>query len=98
MAKDADDTSSLETQVLAEAINQIALMLTKCENILCDVLPEGVIQSLMAGHQIVAERFETASIIFTDLVGFEDFGEKRDAGELIKIINGIFTIFDSIIL
>ncbi len=46
--------------------------------------------------QTIAERFEAVSILFADVVGFTPLSAAVDAGEMVNLLNEIYTHFDNV--
>jgi len=76
----------------------------RTEQLLLNVLPAAVAQSLK-GHaditadsfpKIVAETFPEVTVLFADIVGFTKFSEGLSAEVLVGLLNDLFTQFDGI--
>ncbi len=90
------EAKRLYDQVIAER--------KRSEQLLLNVLPASVAQSLQ-GHaditadsfpKIVAESFPEVTVLFADIVGFTKFSEGLSAGVLVGLLNDIFSRFDGI--
>jgi class 3 adenylate cyclase len=68
----------------------------KSETLLLNVLPAPIARRLKAGERPLADRFEEVSVLFADLVGFTPMSEKLSAEEVVAILDGLFSDFDSI--
>ncbi len=68
----------------------------KSERLLLNVLPASIARRLKAGERPLADRFEEVSVLFADLVGFTPMSEKLTAEEVVAILDGLFSDFDSI--
>jgi guanylate cyclase len=66
----------------------------KSEALLLNVLPKGIAAELKAGVGRVARRYDDATILFLDLVGFTQMTARLDPGETVDMLNAIFTEFD----
>ncbi len=86
-----DITDLKEARALAEAERE------KSESLLLNILPQDVAAMLKRGDPIIAEHFDSASILFADVVNFTPFSAKLTADELVKLLNEIFTYFDSLV-
>ncbi|MDP9495780.1 MAG: adenylate/guanylate cyclase domain-containing protein, partial [Actinomycetota bacterium] len=64
--------------------------------LLLNVLPASIAKRLKAGERPLADRFEEVSVLFADLVGFTPMSEKLTAEEVVAILDGLFSDFDSI--
>ena len=52
---------------------------------------------LKQGAGVIAESFPNVSILFADIVGFTEFSSKENPEDLVKILNELFSTFDSIV-
>lgn len=66
----------------------------KSENLLLNVLPEKIVPLLKRGEDPIAERFESASVIFADFVGSTPLTEVLEPAAVIDLLNQIFSQFD----
>ena len=63
----------------------------KSNNLLLNVLPEEIAEILKEKNQTIADRFEEASVIFADLVGFTPLTEQMEPEEMIELLNEIYS-------
>jgi PAS domain S-box-containing protein len=75
----------------------------KSENLLLNVLPHRIAEKLKQVQEkkiedgaAIAEQFESATILFADIVGFTPLSAHLPAQELINLLNQIFSTFDLI--
>ena len=67
----------------------------RSERLLRNVLPDSVAEQLKnRPNQMVAERYDAATVLFADLSGFTPLSRQMDASEIIDLLNAIFTRFD----
>ncbi len=67
----------------------------RSERLLRNVLPDSVAEQLKnKPNQMIAERYDAATVLFADLSGFTPLSRKMDASEIIDLLNAIFTRFD----
>jgi len=69
----------------------------KSEDLLLKVLPKEVAPILRSGKKTIAEQFESASILYADIVGFTPMSERMAPDEMIALLDEIFSSFDEII-
>jgi class 3 adenylate cyclase len=62
--------------------------------ILNRVLPRQIVDRMKSGEENIADKFESASVLFADIVGFTPLAEKLGADEVLKLLSGIFSHFD----
>ncbi len=65
------------------------------ESLLKRVFPESIAQRLMNGERI-ADYFPHLSILFADIVGFTPISSQMPAHVVVKFLNHVFGVFDSI--
>jgi urea transport system substrate-binding protein len=66
----------------------------RSEQLLLNVLPRAIADRLKASPGAIAERFEEATILFADLVGFTELAGKVSPTELVAMLNDVFSAFD----
>ena len=64
------------------------------EKLLLNILPGPIASRLKTGERRIAEGFLGASVFFADIVGFTQYSESITPGELVKMLNDLFTEFD----
>lgn len=67
----------------------------KSERLLLNVLPEEI-APLLKENKTVAERFDSASILFADLVGFTQLSAQMPAEQVVDMLNSIVSHFDQL--
>ncbi len=65
----------------------------KSERLLLNVLPPEI-APLLKENQTVAERFDSASVLFADLVGFTEMSAQMPAERVVELLNSIVSRFD----
>lgn len=68
----------------------------KAENLLHNILPNTIAEKLKAGNQNIADGFENVTVLFLDIVGFTPLSAQKTPGELVEILNKIFSQFDDL--
>ena len=69
---------------------------TKSERLLANVLPETVAHRLKDEPTTIADRFESATVLFADIVDFTQLAAKLSSEELVSLLNEIFSAFDAL--
>ena len=75
-------------------LEQIEQEKAKHEALLHHILPGEIVTRLNDGEAVIADRFDDVTILFADLVGFTEMATKISAGELVALLNRIFSRFD----
>ncbi len=75
---------------------QLSYQKEKTENLLANILPKSIVQRLKDKPDIIADSFDDVSVMFADLVGFTNLSAQISPIELVKVLNEIFSKFDSL--
>jgi adenylate cyclase len=87
-----DSNSTLLSRLLAELEAERA----KSERLLLNVLPQRIIDRLAGGETLIADRHESVSVLFGDIVGFTTISARLAPAVLIQELNELFSGFDAI--
>jgi adenylate cyclase len=68
----------------------------KFERLLLSILPKQVIGRLKDGENIIADRFDEASVLFADLVGFTRHSAHTAPATLVEYLNRLYSEFDAL--
>ena len=69
----------------------------KSDRLLLNVLPQPIAERLRNGEQQIAERFESATVLFADLVDFTRLSARIQPEALVQMLNQIFSEFDKLV-
>ncbi len=69
----------------------------KSERLLLNVLPRDVVAVLKEKSGAIAERYDSASILFADVVGFTPLSAELDAEQMVALLNDVFSYFDGLV-
>ncbi len=67
----------------------------KTEKLMLNILPRPIAERLMRGEQNISGNYPEVSILFSDLIGFTDMSSQISATELVRLLNDLFTRFDT---
>jgi adenylate cyclase len=69
----------------------------KSEVLLMNILPSSIVERLKAASQTIADHFESASILFADVVDFTPLAQRLAPAEVVGILDQLFSRFDTLV-
>jgi adenylate cyclase len=69
----------------------------RIEKLLPNIMPRAVYEEMKDSGYTTPQRFDEATVLLLDFVGFTDMAVSRDPTALIAELNDIFTVFDRIV-
>ena len=69
----------------------------RAESLLHNILPVPIAARLKATRQIIADGFDDATILFSDIVGFTPLSARMPPDKLVRLLNDIFSEFDDLV-
>ncbi|TMK34835.1 MAG: adenylate/guanylate cyclase domain-containing protein [Actinobacteria bacterium] len=69
----------------------------KSELLLMNILPGSIAQRLKAASQTIADHFDSASILFADVVDFTPLAQRLPPAEVVGILDQLFSRFDTLL-
>jgi class 3 adenylate cyclase len=66
----------------------------RSESLLLNILPQNVVTRMRNGETIIADRFDDATILFSDLVGFTALASGFPPDRILEILSSVFEGFD----
>jgi class 3 adenylate cyclase len=79
------------------AARQVVRAKEETERLLLNILPPPIADRLRAGERVIADRFEDASLLIADIVGFTELSSRMSADELVELLNDIFSVCDVLV-
>jgi adenylate cyclase len=83
-----------QRELIAEQEAALRVEKAKSDRLLRSILPETIIQELREGARTVAQKFDSATIVFADLVGFTPLAERMAPEETAAMLNELYSEFD----
>jgi hypothetical protein len=78
------------------AEDELALEEAKSEALLLNVLPRRIAELLKRDPGSIAERFDSATVLFADIVNFTQLSERTTATDVVQMLDRIFSRFDAL--
>jgi class 3 adenylate cyclase len=69
----------------------------RAERLLLNIMPKAVFEEMKDFGSVAPQRFDDATILMLDFVGFTSMAVSRDPGALVSELNDIFSAFDRIV-
>ena len=79
-----------------DALKALQIAQDRAETLLLNVLPRSIADRLKADSQPIADQFSEASILFADVVDFTPFSERLPPGEVVGVLDHLFSHFDTL--
>lgn len=77
---------------------ELALRLAqkKSDHLLLNILPAAIVENLKKGEGSAAERFDSTTVLFADIVDFTSLASRISPLQLVNLLNQIFSKFDEL--
>lgn len=75
-------------------LQQLELEQERSERLLLNILPAPIAEQLKNGQQVVADTFNSVTVLFADIVDFTPLASQLRPNELVALLNNIFSTFD----
>ncbi len=66
----------------------------RSEELLLNILPASIAERLKRGEKLIADRYEAATVVFSDLVDFTPLSSKLEAAHVVELLNELFCELD----
>ena len=88
--------SYVYSEAARKAEAKLELEQQKSERLLLNILPASIAERLKESTSVIADHFESTTVMFSDIVGFTALSEKIPPAELVNRLNQIFCLFDDL--
>ena len=88
-----ESNANLMRALLAELGEEKA----ESERLLLNILPEKIAQRLKTTPGVIADRFNSVSVLFSDIVGFTPLSETLSAQEMVGWLNEVYSAVDGLV-
>lgn len=89
---------SVERRDYQAQVEQERRLREQQRELLTNMMPERIAESLMAGATMIADSYDDVSIMFLDLVNFTELASTVTAAEVVVLLNNIFNTCDEVIM
>ena len=79
------------------ALEMLQVEQLKSENLLLNILPYEIAQTLKNESRTIAEQIEQASVLFADVVNFTPMSASMTATQLVELLNEVYSHFDTLV-
>lgn len=88
----------LQNEIQERQRAELALRIAKkkSDHLLLNILPAAIVENLKKGVGSTAERFDSATVLFADIVDFTSMAARTLPLELVSLLNQIFSRFDEL--
>ena len=70
---------------------------TRSETLLRNILPEAIAARLKSSTQVIADRYDNASVLFADMAGFTTRASQASPLQVVQLLDSVFTAFDQLV-
>lgn len=64
------------------------------EKLMSNILPDSISRRLRNGESLIADRYDEASVLFCDIVGFTAFTKNNSPEKMVTLLNDLISSFD----
>jgi class 3 adenylate cyclase len=88
--------SYVYSEAARKAEAKLELEQQKSERLLLNILPASIAERLKESNAVIADHFESTTVMFSDIVGFTALSERISPSDLVRRLNRIFCAFDDL--
>ena len=82
---------------ITRAEKLLQTQIRRSEALLLNILPKPIAEQLKKDHRSIAEAFNDVTVLFADIVDFTRHSESLGPGELVDLLNTVFSRFDKLV-
>jgi len=79
------------------AVRELGRARDEIERLLLNILPPPIADRLRRGEQVIADRFDDATLLIADIVGFTTLASGLEPDQLVILLNDLFRTFDALV-
>ncbi len=92
----ANEEISRQMEIQSQQTREIEQAHEESETLLLNILPAPIAHRLKSGERAIADKFDSVTVLFADIVGFTKLSARTSPEELVQGLNGIFERFDAL--
>jgi class 3 adenylate cyclase len=77
--------------------DQLQVEREKSEKLLLNILPKPIAERMKKGETNIADSYSDATVLLADLVGFTSLSAHIDPGQIVQLLNEVFSAFDTLV-
>lgn len=94
---ETEHTISEQAREHERLITQERKLRDQQRRLLTNMLPEQIADRLLAGEEVIADRFEDVSVLFIDLVNFTGLASDVEPEQILVLLNNVFKSCDTVV-
>jgi len=95
--KEAEYMLDSHTRMVEKYTRDLKREKERAQKLLLNIMPRAVYEEMKDFGSVTPQRYENATVLMLDFVGFTDMAVARDPGSIVSELNDIFSAFDRIV-
>lgn len=95
--KEAEYMLDSHTRMVEKYTRDLKREKERAQKLLLNIMPRAVYEEMKDFGSVTPQRYESATVLMLDFVGFTDMAVSRDPGSIVSELNDIFSAFDRIV-
>jgi PAS domain S-box-containing protein len=83
---------------LENLLQQLARERAKSSDLIHSMLPSSIVKRMFTGEQVPPQEFEDATVLFTEIYGFNEIVSSFDALDIVDLLDLLYCVFDEYVL
>lgn len=84
------------SNAMSETEKELVIAKRKSDALLLNILPRSIAKRLKETDGVIAEDFNSVTILFADIAGFTELSQKVAPKQLVQLLNTLFSAFDEL--